>query len=561
MITFIQRISLLILISCFAFISCKEHKRIAEKAIVEKPAEINKTAKDVIKESLEDLIADPENKELPRLKNVLSIKSIYEQNDYQPIWTGNGQWNKGGDSLYTLIDSARYFGLFPKDYYADQLDSLRKRLLFDTTAKEDKLDAVLWAKTDLFLSDAFVQVIKDLRNGRILRDTTSLRKDTALTDSFFNKQLQTFKNSSIADYTASIEPAHKNYHNLKNALKYFLEDADFRPYTYINSNDSINLVKNALNRLSEDSIAFDSTATTDSLRLALAIKKYQKKKGIKPDGKLTKSFINRLNNTDSEKFVRIAITMDRYKQLPAKLPSQHIWVNIPEYYMYLNEEDSVRLKSKVVVGKPITSTPLLFSAITDMITYPQWTIPASIIKKEILPGLKKDPGYTMKKGFSLIDKDGNVVDPYFVDWTKYETGIPYKVVQGSGDDNALGVLKFNFSNKYSVYLHDTNQRYLFNKKDRALSHGCVRVQNWDSLAYFILRNDSLAGKKALPSDSLYKWLSLKEKHVIPVRKRIPLFIRYFTCDAKDDQIVFYEDVYGDDMRLRDKYFANKIERP
>ena len=561
LVTFIQRITILSVISCVAFISCKEHKRIAEKEIVKKPAEINKTAKDVIKESLDDLIADPGNKELPKLKNVLFIKSIYEQNDYEPLWTGNGKWNKSGDSLYALIDSARYFGLFPKDYYATELDNLRKRLLFDTSAKEDKLDAVLWAKTDLFLSDAFIQVTKDLRNGRILRDTTSLRKDTALTDSFFNHQLQTFKNSSIADFTVAIEPAHKNYLNLKNALKFFLEHADFRAYTYINSQDSINLKKNTFNRLLEDSIAFDRTATTDSLRLASAIKIYQKKKGIKPDGKLTKSIVNRLNNTDSEKFVRIAITMDRYKQLPAKLPSQHIWVNIPEYYMYLNEEDTVRLKSRVVVGKLVTSTPLLFSAITDMITYPQWTIPASIIKKDILPGLKKDPGYTLKRGFSLVDKDGNVVDPYFVDWTKYETGIPYKVVQGSGDDNALGVLKFNFSNKYSVYLHDTNQRYLFSKKDRALSHGCVRVQNWDSLAYFILRNDSLAGKKALPADSLYKWLSLKEKHVIPVRKRIPIFIRYFTCDVKEDQIVFYDDVYDDDKRLKEKFFANKIDRP
>jgi murein L,D-transpeptidase YcbB/YkuD len=243
--------------------------------------------------------------------------------------------------------------------------------------------------------------------------------------------------------------------------------------------------------------------------------------------------------------------------LPAKLPSQYIWVNIPEYYMYLWEDDTIRLKSRVVVGKPITHTPVLYSAITDMITYPQLTIPASIIKKEILPGLKKDPAYTLKKGFSLIDKDGNVVDPYFVDWSRFETGIPYKVVQGSGDDNALGVLKFNFSNKYSVYLHDTNQRYLFSKKERALSHGCVRVQSWDSLAYYILQNDSLAGKKALPTDSLNKWLSLKEKHVIPVRKRIPLFIRYFTCDAKDDKVVFYEDVYGDDKRLKEKFFANK----
>jgi murein L,D-transpeptidase YcbB/YkuD len=552
-----RRTTIFILVLSFAIASCNDHKRINEKEIVAKPAEINKTARDIIKESLNDIIADPGNKELPAVKNVLAIKFIYDQNNYQPIWTGNGKWNAKGDSLYTLIDSARYFGLFPNDYYTSSLNDLRQRLLFDTSAKEDKLDAVLWARTELFLSDAFVQIIKDLRNGRIARDTTSLRKDTALTDSFFNQQLQFFKDRSISSFVSEIEPVHSGYQNLKAALRNFLVDADFRAYTYINPEDSINLKNLVLQRLIEDSVAIDSTAKNDSLKLVSAIKKYQKKKGTKPDGKLTKSIINSLNNTDNEKFTRIAITLDRYKQLPAKLPTQYIWVNIPEYYMYLWEDDTIRLKSRVVVGKPITHTPVLYSAITDMITYPQWTIPASIIKKEILPGLKKDPAYTLKKGFSLIDKDGNVVDPYFVDWSRFETGIPYKVVQGSGDDNALGVLKFNFSNKYSVYLHDTNQRYLFSKKERALSHGCVRVQSWDSLAYYILQNDSLAGKKALPSDSLNKWLSLKEKHVIPVRKRIPLFIRYFTCDAKDDKVVFYEDVYGDDKRLKEKFFANK----
>jgi murein L,D-transpeptidase YcbB/YkuD len=239
------------------------------------------------------------------------------------------------------------------------------------------------------------------------------------------------------------------------------------------------------------------------------------------------------------------------------MPDQYVWVNIPGYYLHVKENDTIRLISKVVVGKPETKTPIISSVITDMITYPQWTIPASIIKKDILPGLKKDPSYTLKKGFSLIDKEGNVVDPYLVDWTKYEMEIPYKVVQGSGDDNALGVLKFNFNNEHSVYLHDTNQRYLFSNKKRALSHGCVRVQNWDSLAYYILRNDSINSERAIPIDSMNAWLVRKEKHVVPVRKRVPLFIRYFTCEGKEDGLVFYEDVYGEDQRLRDKYFKTK----
>ena len=194
-----------------------------------------------------------------------------------------------------------------------------------------------------------------------------------------------------------------------------------------------------------------------------------------------------------------------------------------------------------------------------MITYPQWTIPTSIIVKEILPAVKKDPGYLQRKGFSLVDKNGDEVDPYTVDWAKYSKGIPYKVVQGSGDDNALGILKFNFSNKYAVYLHDTNQRYLFGLVSRALSHGCVRVQEWDELANYIIRNDSLnaTGRNFTKGDSLHHWLQKKEKHSIPVRNRIPLFIRYFTCEGRDGGIFFYDDIYGDDKKMQSRYFADK----
>jgi murein L,D-transpeptidase YcbB/YkuD len=279
---------------------------------------------------------------------------------------------------------------------------------------------------------------------------------------------------------------------------------------------------------------------------------------MKVDGKVSSALIKRLNSNDRDKFISIAINLDRYKLLPT-LPEQYIFVNIPSFYLKLYQYDTVALKSRVVVGKPATKTPIITSAISNMITYPKWTIPESIIKKEVLPGLQKDPSYTIRKGYSIVDDNGNEINPYTIKWTKYKEGIPYNVVQGSGDDNALGVLKFNFPNKFSVYLHDTNQRYLFSNKNRALSHGCVRVQAWDQLAKFILRNDSLNSKNPVPVDSLESWLATKQKKYIPVRKPIPLFIRYFTCDVNDKgELVFYDDIYEEDMRIREKIFADKI---
>jgi L,D-transpeptidase YcbB len=246
--------------------------------------------------------------------------------------------------------------------------------------------------------------------------------------------------------------------------------------------------------------------------------------------------------------------------LPDTMPFRYVWVNLPGYYMRLIEADSTVIWSKIICGKNITRTPLLTSVISELITFPQWNIPNSIIVKEVLPGIKRDTAYLAKRGYSLIDGDGNLVDPKTVNWTKYTKGIPYKVVQGSGDENALGILKFNFPNKYAVYLHDTNQRYLFSRDMRSLSHGCVRVQQWETLAYNIVRNDykEKYGFETSPvEDSLTAWLVRKEKHRISVRKKLPVYIRYFTCDGKDGQVVFYDDIYGEDRLLREQYFAGK----
>jgi murein L,D-transpeptidase YcbB/YkuD len=160
----------------------------------------------------------------------------------------------------------------------------------------------------------------------------------------------------------------------------------------------------------------------------------------------------------------------------------------------------------------------------------------------------------------LVDLDGETVDPYSVDWMKFKKGIPWKIIQGSGDDNALGIFKFNFNNPYSVYLHDTNQRYLFSKKNRAISHGCVRVQNWKQLAFYIAQQDSIAteGKKlSYNTDSINTWISNKSRKRIMVKKRVPLFIKYFTCEGKNDEIIFYDDVYNEDKLLALKYFSDK----
>jgi murein L,D-transpeptidase YcbB/YkuD len=208
----------------------------------------------------------------------------------------------------------------------------------------------------------------------------------------------------------------------------------------------------------------------------------------------------------------------------------------------------------VIVGAAKTRTPLLTSEISNFITYPQWTVPYSIIFKEMLPQIQKSTDYLRKQNLMVVDKNDSIIDPTTINWSKLsKKRFPYLLKQRQGDDNSLGVLKFNFVNKYSVYLHDTNARWLFSKSARALSHGCVRVKEWEKLSHFLVKNDSV---KYHP-DTLRSWIKRQEKHVVYGFRKIPIFIRYYTCEGSDGKVKFYDDIYGEDKILRQMYFADK----
>ncbi len=540
---------------------CKNRYTPEEKQIVMNPEEID----DQVTGKLNSVLQYAEDNDgkmddSSSLSFYKILRAFYEINGYHNQWSKKGQWLPLADSMIDFIEHARYRGLYPDDYHRTKIALLRKTFREDSLAKKDVL---FWTRADLLFSDAFMQAIKDLKEGRLLADSISIINNKKFVDSLFVKSLQkAIVINSVARVFDSAEPSNSDYQSLKHAMKLFVDSMDTSKYTYIvyPAKDSLDLIKNIQKRLRESGIASEDKLMPDSLTLNSEIKQFQKKHALKEDGKLSDRLIKKLNNTDAEKFKRIAITLDRYKRMPA-LPSHYIWVNLPGYYLKLLDHDSVVLESKVIVGKPATRTPVLNSAITDMVLYPQWTIPESIIKKDILPALKNDPGYLDRKGFSLLDAKGEPINPYLIDWQKYTKGIPWKVRQGSGDDNALGIFKFNFSNPYSVYLHDTNQRYLFKNSSRALSHGCVRVQNWQALAYLLARNDSInlkVGQRLLYNeDSIKAWVANKSRKQIILKNKFPLYIKYFTCEVKNGKLVFYDDIYNEDSIYARKYFANK----
>jgi murein L,D-transpeptidase YcbB/YkuD len=494
------------------------------------------------------------------------VNAFYNTNEYSNVWSKNGKWQPIADSLLLFIQNAALHGLSSKDYHVDRLLAIKEQL--DTDSVQSK-NAILWSKADLLMTDASLYIISHLKYGRLLSDTNAIIDNAGVKGELLLQHFNSLlvKPSFILSLS-KVEPTNLGYWELKNGIKNFVDSMDKRVFTYLvypikknDQKDSLLFVKNFQKRLSEGNFIEFNDKLPDSLDLATAIKKFQRKKGAKQDGIITAKLIRSLNTNDVERFNRIAITLDRYKMLPDSMPEKYIWVNLPAYYLQLWDHDTVVFQSKIICGKPETRTPLLQSNITDMVTYPTWTVPSSIIEKQYLPKLKVNPNYLSKIGLKLVDNHGEFIDPVKIKWAKYKKGIPYKIVQNSGDDNALGVIKFNFKNPYAVYLHDTNQRYLFKNSSRALSHGCVRVQDWEKLAYYIAKNDSLnlvTGESLqYTTDSIKSWISSKKHKWIGVRNQIPLFITYFGCEGKGGKIKFYEDIYLEDKVMREKYFPVK----
>ena len=490
------------------------------------------------------------------------LQFVYKGSGNTAVWSDSGTWQPAAAGMIHYLENLQESGLFKEKYHYPAISHIKNLLEKDSVKR---LDAKLWADADLVFTDAFMMLLQDLGQGRLQPDSLGWRNDTGKYRNFFEANLARIKKGESPDSIfRSAEPAHPGYLAIKSKLKGFTDSMDTRVYTYLDYpykkadiDDSMHFVKQLLIRLKESSIV-DKTDGFDSASLADAIKKYQVRRKLAADGKITSSLIKNLNNTDINKYLRIAVTLDRYKQLPRTMPEDYIFVNLPGFYLQVWESDTIAFTSRIICGKPETATPLLTSKINHLVIYPTWTVPASIIKKEMLPALKRNAGYLRKKGLNLYDKDGEPVDPFAVNWEKYSKGIPYKIQQGSGDGNALGVIKFNFENPFAVYLHDTNQRYLFSKQMRALSHGCVRVQEWEKLAFFIAGKDSMQLKSGdtlrYNRDSISNWIANKQKQHISVRYQIPLFIRYFGCEVVDGNLKFYDDIYGEDRKAIEDYF-------
>jgi murein L,D-transpeptidase YcbB/YkuD len=551
-----------LLIVALSFVACHSRGKTAvkpekpkEKDIVEKPEALSVSVVRNIKTSLEFILASNGvlNDSMVLAKDSF-VNEIYAKRNFEPVWSNQEKWLPLSDSLFEFLGHAKEYGLFPADYHYRILENIRTKTTRDTLAQKD---AALWSRGELLLTDAFFRMVFDLRKGRLPVDSVTLRKDSMTTQQYLSLFDTLWQNKDVAGLMHALEPRHVGYDSLKAGLQTFLKSAEplkrytYVPYPALNSAEYYNILKQ---RLFEEGLLESPFDYLDTTSMKLVIGKYQREKGLTETGKLNSSTVNKLNNTNWEKFKRIAITLDRFKLLPDSMPTTYIWVNIPAYRMQVMDSGNVVMESNVIVGQPKTRTPLLTSHVSNFITYPQWTVPYSIIFGEMLSKIKADPNYLRKQNLMVVDKNDSVLNADSLNWKKFNKNyFPYLIKQRQGDDNSLGVLKFNFANKYAVYLHDTNARWLFSKENRALSHGCVRVKEFMKLADFLVRNDTIR----FPSDTLRSWITRQEKHVVSGFPRVPIFIRYFTCEVKNGEIKFYNDIYGEDRVLSQRYFDNK----
>ncbi|REC79278.1 L,D-transpeptidase [Chryseobacterium elymi] len=249
---------------------------------------------------------------------------------------------------------------------------------------------------------------------------------------------------------------------------------------------------------------------------------------------------------------KIVINMERLRWINTR-DQAYILVNIPSYTLEFHQKDSI-YDFKVIIGKPSTKTPVLKSSINYFTTAPDWKVPQSIFIKEMLPKILKNKSYLTDHHYSVYDKQGNKVEITSSKLKEIRQN-PYKysVRQSSGCDNALGAVVFRFENSYGVYLHDTSQKQLFNKDERAFSHGCIRVENAKELASLLLKNDGSGNKIPILENAMAGY----QRKDFVLKQPVPIIITYLTCLIKDGKPVLYKDIYHFDDSLENKFNQNK----
>jgi murein L,D-transpeptidase YcbB/YkuD len=277
-----------------------------------------------------------------------------------------------------------------------------------------------------------------------------------------------------------------------------------------------------------------------------AIKRFQQRHGLAIDGRVGPATLAELNVPPSARAAQIAVNLEYWRLLPRSWPSRYVVVNTAAAHLDVISNDISSFTTPVIVGDPNHATPITNATITGVTFNPPWTVPYSIATKEMLPRLRRDPGYLERNSIEILERPE---DPYGrgLDWTRYSSrNFPFQLRQVPGPGNALGLVKFEMPNAFNVYLHDTNNKSLFDKNERALSHGCVRVKCARELAEHLIDDPSV-----WVNTGLLNALDNGETYRVQLKEGLPVFLLYFTAFVDETGTLnFRPDVYGRDAAMR-----------
>ena len=253
-------------------------------------------------------------------------------------------------------------------------------------------------------------------------------------------------------------------------------------------------------------------------------------------------------------YQQAAVNLERWRWEAFAPDSDYVLINVPAYELQVVAAGAVERRHRVIVGKPATTTPTLSSSIRFFTLAPGWHVPHSIATKEMLPRIRQDVRYLARNNLAVYNDRGKQLDAARINWqTVTAQHFPYTIRQSAGCDNALGNIVFRFTNPYSVYVHDTPLRQLFDRPARALSHGCIRLEHPMQLAAYLLSREGNLAR--LPTED--ECARSPRSRDIRLRRPLALHVRYATCTAENGRLRFLPDIYGRDEVIRRGLFGSK----
>lgn len=493
------------------------------------------------------------------------LPQLYERNTFNRLWTRDSDI----EALMAAIRASDQQGLDPDDFHLQPLNRLRREL--NASEKPHKPAAV--ADFDLLLTDALLRLGYQLFYGKV--DPESLDAGWNFERPLLNEEavpaIETaLRTGTIGELLRSLEPQHPTYAGLKRALKRYREikahggwgTVPAGPKLEAPMEDArVEALRKRLQATGELAAAAGAQRHLFDDAVVQAVKRFQARHGIDADGVVGPATLAALNVPVDARIDQIRVNLERARWLLRTPERDYLAVNIASFDAALFRNGEPVWAARAIVGRPYRMTPLFRADMTYIVFNPTWTVPPTILKKDLLPKVKGDPSFLARNSFKVVDRAGQTVDASTIDWsTARAATLPYQIVQQPGKKNALGRIKFMFPNKYQVYLHDTPDRTLFQRAARTYSSGCIRVDQPVELARLLLN-----GSPEWPPARIDKVLAGKKTVTARLPAAMPVFLLYWTVEVPaDGSVHFRNDVYERDppilAELR-KEFRPTVRRP